>query len=112
MHVVGDDLGHSVDEAHVVDAREVEGDLKLFGSARRPLGFHGAVGILGEEVGGVGAVLPVHLDAAAHHHKPKYFVARDGVTAAGEAVIDFLHAFTDEQYVVFARGLGDRYFGS
>ena len=101
VHVVGDDLGDGVDEAHVVDAGEVEADLELFGGARRPLGLHGAVGVLGEQVGRVGAVLAVHLDAAAHHHKSEHGIARDGVAAAREAVVDFLEAFPDEQDVAF-----------
>ena len=57
------------------------------------------------------AVLPVDLDAAAHHDKPKHFVAGDGVAATGEAVVDFLQALADEQDVVLARRLGDGLLG-
>lgn len=103
VHVVGNDLGDGVDEAYVVDAGEVEADLELFGGARRPLGLHRAVGVLGKEVGGVGAVLAVDLDAAAHHHKPKHLVAGDGVAATREAVIDFLETLANEEHVSFFR---------
>ena len=53
----------------------------------------------------------MHFDAAADHHEAKDVIAGNGVAAAGEAVIDLLQAFSNEQHVVLARRLGDGWFG-
>ena len=96
----GDDAGEVVDDADVVVANDAQGDGVLAGALAAPLGAHDAVAEALLQLGGVGAVLAVYLDAAADGDEAEYRVAIDGLTAARKLVVDAFQVAVDDEHVV------------
>ncbi len=92
--------GNIIDYSNIIVADNSECDwierpLALAG----PAGFHHTVAEAGVQVGSIGAVAAVYLDAAARGDKAKHLVAIDGIAAMGQLEVDTLEVLVNHGHI-------------
>ena len=99
-----DDARDVVDDAQVVVAHHFEGEAVLTGVFAAPAGLDDAVAESAAQFGGIGAVVAVDFDAAAHGDEAEDGVAVDGLAAFGQGEVQAFEVAVDDEHVVFAAG--------
>lgn len=97
LFFLADDVGNVVDDTDVVVANDAKGDGVLAAALASPFRLDNSVAEALAKLRGIGAVLPVNLDAAATCDEAKDLVAIDGLAASCHLEIETFQVLVNDK---------------